>query len=120
MKQAKRGQVTIALTALGLAAATLAVWAGRPGAVERDFPGGVRVICLSPACGQRFVVPLAELTAAERREPGAVVACPKCGGAETARALACPSCGAWFEAPRERTSTPKCPACGQVVKKLTE
>lgn len=103
--------------------AGLAAWVWLSGGAGRheDFPDGIRMLCVDPACGRVFDTTLAEIARVRAEDDDAPVPCPGCGG-PTVRGLVCPSCGGTYRyggAVRGAGGEPACPLCKETLPRLT-
>ena len=116
-------RLSIAVLAVVLVGSIAFLWrdVGRA-AVNPDGPDGTHWFCTK--CSSEFALTIGELGEFQRAHEDATPPCPKCGAAETVRAVRCASCFQYVAAPgREardpsgKRAKPLCPKCGQLLRK---
>ncbi|MCC7388570.1 MAG: hypothetical protein IT431_07355 [Phycisphaerales bacterium] len=104
-----------------LGAGAVWAWSAGRGRGARDFPDGIRMLCVDPGCGRAFDTTLAEIARVRAEDDEAPVPCPDCAG-PTVRGVVCPSCEGTYRyggAVRDRGDEPACPLCKETLPRLT-
>ncbi len=115
MKISRILRLAFAVLLLGVAASLLARWRSETVRQTRDYPEGALWICGRESCRAEFAVTLADLARHYEEHPGQPVPCPRCGAAESVRALRCPHCGRLAPRAQFNPTAPSCPHCGKTM-----